>query len=85
MLKRLTWMTMGTGFGFGLAVWCRRAVRSRVERYRPSQVSPRFTRSLRTAGERLHAAADEGRLAMREREEQLRRRHDPAEGEGARR
>ena len=85
MLKRLTWMTMGTGFGFGLAVWCRRVVRSRVERYRPSQLSRRFSASVRSAGERLHVAAGEGRLAMREREEQLRRRHAPAEGRGARR
>lgn len=80
MFKRLSWMTVGTGFGFGLAVWCRRAVRARIRRYRPSQVSLRLNRSAGRAGERLRAAADEGRHAMREREEQLRRRHLPTGG-----
>lgn len=78
MFKRLTWMTMGTGFGFGLALWCRRAVRVRVERYRPAQLRRRIGVSVRGVGERLHAAADEGRRAMREREEQLRRSHAPS-------
>lgn len=70
MFKRLSWMTMGTGVGFGLAVWCRRAVRARLRRYRPSQMS-----------HRLRTAAGEGRQAMREREQQLRRRQVPAGGE----
>ena len=85
MLKRLTWMTMGTGFGFGLALWCRRAVRIRVERYRPSQASQRIARSLRGAGERLRGAADDGRRAMHEREQQLRGCHAATGGEGAHR
>ncbi len=80
MFKRLSWMTVGTGFGFGLAVWCRRVVRARIRRYRPSQLTVRINRSVGRAGQRLRAAADEGRHAMREREEQLRRRHLPAGG-----
>lgn len=70
MFKRISWMTMGTGIGFGLAVWCRRVVRARLRRYRPSQVA-----------RRLRTAAGEGRQAMREREEQLRQRDGWAGGE----
>lgn len=76
MFKRLAWMTVG----FSLAVWSRRVVRARIERYRPSQVSVRLTRSMNRAGERVRAAADEGLRAMREREEQLRRGHLPIGG-----
>ncbi|MBW3580698.1 MAG: hypothetical protein KY447_04285 [Actinobacteria bacterium] len=76
MFKRLAWMTVG----FSLAVWSRRVVRARIERYRPSQVSVRLTRSMHRAGERVRAAADEGLRAMREREEQLRRGHLPTGG-----
>ena len=39
MFKRLSWLTMGAGLGFGVAVWGRRKVRATVERYRPSAVT----------------------------------------------
>ncbi len=80
MFKRLTWMTMGTGLGFGLALWCRRVVQARLRRYRPTQVTARLVASATHTGERLRSAASAGRHAMREREEQLRRHHAPSGG-----
>lgn len=75
MFKRLTWLTVGTGFGLGLAVWLRRAVRTRIERYRPAQVSAGLSKALRRFGDDVRAAAHEGRSAMRDREADLRRSH----------
>jgi hypothetical protein len=75
VFKRLSWLTVGTGFGFGLAVWLRRALRARIERYRPAQVSAGLTKKLRRLGDDVRAAALEGRSAMRDREAELRRSH----------
>ena len=73
MFKRLSWMTVGTGFGFGLAVWCRRVVRAKVRRYRPARLSTDLTTGVRRIGDDLRVAAREGRSAMHEREAELRR------------
>ncbi|MDP9453766.1 MAG: hypothetical protein M3P97_10355 [Actinomycetota bacterium] len=75
MFKRLTWMTMGTGVGFGAAVWGRRKVRARLERYRPAQVGLEATRAVRRVGDDLRRAKAEGAEAMRQREAELRLRH----------
>ena len=75
MFKRLSWLGVGTGFGFGLAVWCRRAVRARIERYRPARISAGATDAVRQLGDHLRAAAHEGRTAMLQREADLRRAH----------
>jgi hypothetical protein len=65
MFKRLFWMMIGAGFGFGASLWLTRTVRQTVERYGPERV--------RTLPGDLRAAVVEGRDAMRSREAELRR------------
>ena len=67
MIKRLFWMFVGMGFGFGMSFWVTRALRQRVQRYAPPTV-------LRGLADDVRAAAREGRDAMRAREQELRNR-----------
>lgn len=78
MLKRLFWLVMGAGFGFGMAFWLTRLVRSTVERYSPDNLSAELARLVQGLGEDLRAAAREGREAMRQREAELRERVETA-------
>lgn len=72
MFRRLFWLVVGAGFGFGVSFWLMRAVRGTVERYRPERVSADVVGAIRGFGADLRAAAAEGRAAMREREIDLR-------------
>jgi hypothetical protein len=72
MFRRLFWLVIGAGFGFGVSFWVMRFVRQTVERYSPERVSDDLASAIRAFGQDLRAAAAEGRLAMREREEELR-------------
>lgn len=72
MFRRLFWLAIGAGFGFGVSFWVMRFVKDTVDRYRPERVSADLSGAIRTFGSDLRAAAAEGRLAMREREEELR-------------
>ncbi|HEV2810734.1 MAG TPA: hypothetical protein VGV93_10110 [Acidimicrobiales bacterium] len=72
MFKRLTWMTMGTGVGAGLALWGQRKVKAKVARYQPARVTAELAGSVRRLGEGVRVAAEEGRTAMRDREAELR-------------
>ena len=72
MFKRLFWLVVGVGFGFGMSFWFMRFVRSTVERYSPERVSEDLAGALKAFGEDLRAAVAEGREAMREREAELR-------------
>ena len=72
MFKRLFWLIIGAGFGFGVAFWLMRFVRDVVDRYRPERVSGDIGDAIRSFGTDLRAAVAEGREAMREREESLR-------------
>jgi hypothetical protein len=72
VFKRLFWLLVGVGFGFGVSFWVMRFVRSTVERYTPERVSEDLAGALRQFGSDLRAAAAEGREAMREREAELR-------------
>jgi hypothetical protein len=72
MFRRLFWLVMGAGFGFGVSFWLMRFVKQTVERYSPERVSDDLAGAIRAFGADLRAAATEGRLAMREREEELR-------------
>jgi hypothetical protein len=80
MLKRLFWLVVGAGFGFGVSFWLMRFVRQTVERYTPERMSSDLAGALRAFGEDLRAAVAEGREAMREREDEIR-----ADLEGTRR
>jgi hypothetical protein len=65
MFKRLFWLTMGAGFGFGASFWVTRAVRTTMARLSPTRVSNELTSTVK-------AAVIEGRAAMRQRERELR-------------
>ena len=72
MFRRLFWLVTGAAFGFGVSFWLTRWLRDTVERYSPERVSGNVTGALKSFGADLRAAAAEGRIAMRETEEQLR-------------
>ena len=72
MFRRLFWLLVGAGFGFGVSFWLMRFVKQTVERYSPERVSDDLASAIRSFGHDIRAAATEGRLAMAEREEELR-------------
>ena len=72
MFKRLFWLAIGIGFGFGLSFWLTRYVRETVARYTPERVSGDLADALRGLGKDLRAAVAEGREAMHEREDEIR-------------
>jgi hypothetical protein len=72
VFRRLFWVMVGAGFGFGVSFWLMRFVRSTVERYSPERVSSDLADALRSLGRDLREAVAEGREAMREREAELR-------------
>jgi hypothetical protein len=91
MFKRLFWLMIGAGFGFGASFWVTRFVRETVGRYTPERVSADLSNALRNLTADVRAAVAEGRDAMREREAELRadldarlaiaapqREHDPS-------
>ena len=72
MFKRLFWLMIGAGFGFGMSFWMIRFVRQTVERYTPERVSSDLAGALRAFGEDLRAAVADGLAAMQEREAEIR-------------
>jgi hypothetical protein len=72
MFRRLFWLVIGAGFGFGVSFWLMRFVRQTAARYTPERVSADLADALRSFGGDLRAAVAEGRDAMREREAELR-------------
>ena len=71
MFKRLFWLLVGIGFGFGVSFWVTRFVRSTIERYTPEKVSADLAGALKQFGGDLREAVAEGREAMKEREAEL--------------
>ena len=78
MFKRLFWLAIGLGAGFGLSFWFMRFIRETVDRYRPERVSQDLASAVSKLGDDLRAAVREGRAAMAEREEELRAEVDAA-------
>jgi hypothetical protein len=72
MFKRLFWLVVGAGFGFGVSFWVMRAIRHTAERYRPDRLGSDLSGALRGLGADLRDAVTEGRAAMHEREYELR-------------
>lgn len=72
MFKRLFWLAVGAGLGFGMSFWITRTVRSTIERYTPQRVSSDLSTAMRQLGADIRAAVAEGRQAMSEREAELR-------------
>jgi hypothetical protein len=71
MFKRLFWLCIGMGFGFGASFFIVRAMRRTIVRYTPERVSGDLAAALGQFGRDLRAAFEEGRLAMAEREAEL--------------
>jgi hypothetical protein len=72
VFRRIFWLVIGAGFGFGVSFWLMRFVRETVERYTPERVSADLAGALRGFGADLRAAVAEGREAMAEREAEIR-------------
>ena len=72
MFKRLFWLMIGVGFGFGVSFWMMRFVRETVQRYSPERVSSDLAGAMKGLGADLRAAVADGREAMREREAEIR-------------
>lgn len=72
MFKRLFWLIVGAGFGFGVSFWLMRMVRETVERYTPERVSADLGSAVRAFGQDLRSAVAEGREAMAETEARIR-------------
>ena len=72
MLKRLFWVFMGVGFGFGMSFWVTRTLRRKVARISPDNVAAGLSQAVRELGRDIRAAVSEGAEAMREREAELR-------------
>ena len=74
MFRRLFWLCIGAGFGFGVSFWLMRWVRDTAARYAPERVSSDLASAVKGFGQDLRDAVAEGRTAMREREATLRER-----------
>ena len=72
MFRRLFWLVVGAGFGFGISFWLMRFVRETAARYAPERVSENLAGAIKGFGADLRAAVAEGRDAMREFEAELR-------------
>ena len=72
MFRRLFWLLMGVGFGFGTSFWVMRFVKETAARYGPERVSADLAGAIKGLGTDLRLAVADGREAMREREAQLR-------------
>ena len=72
MFKRLLWLMVGAGFGFGVSFWLMRFVKEKAARYAPERVSSDLASAVRGFGQDLKEAVAEGRAAMQEREAELR-------------
>ena len=72
MFRRLFWLFLGVGFGFGTSFWVMRFVKETAARYSPERVSADLSGALKGFGADLLLAVADGREGMREREAQLR-------------
>jgi hypothetical protein len=72
VFRRLFWLLVGVGVGFGGSFWLTRYVRQTVARYTPERLSSDMAHRIRGFGADVRMAVSEGRRAMLEREAQLR-------------
>lgn len=72
MFRRIFWFAVGIGFGVGLSWYATRAVRRTAERYAPDRLAGELSKSAGRFVADLKSAVEEGRLAMQEREANLR-------------
>jgi hypothetical protein len=72
MFRRLFWLLVGVGFGFGASFWMMRFVKETMARYSPERVSADLAGAVKGLGTDIRLAVADGREAMREREAALR-------------
>jgi hypothetical protein len=72
LFKRLFWLAVGIGFGFGMSFWLTRYLRDAIVRYTPERLAHDLADAMRSLGGDLRAAVADGRDAMREREDEIR-------------
>lgn len=72
MLKRLRWLGTGVAVGFGGSLWAQRKMKSMASRYRPSGRAGNAATKAKALPADVVAAVREGKVAMRERESELR-------------
>jgi hypothetical protein len=68
----LRWLTIGYLGGIATSVYVTRRVKRAVDRFTPPQVRVRVADGARDLRDDVTAAVREGRIAMREREDELR-------------
>lgn len=71
-MRRLFWLFLGVGFGFGGSFWLMRFVKETAARYRPERVSADLAGAIKGFGDDVRLAIADGREAMRARESELR-------------
>ena len=72
MIKRLVWFLVGATAGIAACLWAFTVGRRTVRRLAPTQVVGEVSTGVRSLLDDLRDAVTEGRLAMREREAELR-------------
>lgn len=72
MIKRLTWFITGAAAGAGSVLLVGRRIKRRVAELAPVRVAERAVDRTRESVSRIRRATTEGKLAMREREGELR-------------
>ena len=72
MFKRLFWMTVGVGVGFGSSFWLLLTVRRTVERLTPERIGRDVVAGARSFADELKDVLGEGLEVMRKREAELR-------------
>lgn len=76
MFKRVVWFGMGAAAGASGVVWAEQKVRRRLEELGPDHLAVLAGNSARRVGRSVLDAVADGRLTMREREDELRARRD---------
>lgn len=66
MFKRLFWLVVGVGFGFGSSFWLMRAARRTAQRLSPQRMSVDVAAGARALRADVRAAVAEGRDAVRD-------------------
>jgi hypothetical protein len=72
VFRRLFWLVVGAGFGFGVSFWLMRFVRETAARYTPERVSADLSGAIKGLGADIRLAVADGRAGMAEREAELR-------------
>ena len=75
MFKRARWIGAGAALGAGGTVWLQRKLKLLAGRYRPAGIAGEAVGKAAALPGSLRDAFTEGRDAMREREDELRRTH----------